>query len=568
MKNLTRYQILALLPLLVLLLIGVFFKRLVMFAINTNLAMNAIILCVMLIGVVLMHQQIWSIRRQARKADRFVKRIHQGEQMRDVLQDPELGASDIGIVCDHLHHSKEGAGGHPVEVVEAGLRSLHVTLDSRQELSQFLVGFLVALGLMGTFIGILETLVEIGNMIGGFATSDMQDIDKSFMALINDLTKPLQGMGTAFSASMFGLLGSLCLGLTMVAVRRCTEEFLTGLRHAINQIVKDRRAPRTEVADTADTPNRRADDMVRQQREAKSLFHQALEAQVRTMQKMDTLDQRLNELSDAMLKQAQGVSETNELIRINTVPRQTTEQFMGQIKILATTATDNSANLAALLPALSGVTQKLNSFSETLLQQREHMQQTMLSSAESQEMIRSALKSLVDEENEIHRGMLNEISQLRSFMLEMQPVSSQVVPLITEISRRLNEQLVAYHNQQETMRLMTESVSQTFGGLKTGIAEMLQDAEKNRQLQSDITSQLLNSQRASSELANLQQSIGKIAEVLGNSLTASQVLVEEIRNMRTTMAEDMRFEVQEALREHDSEKEQQAVSGNKNKGKS
>ena len=567
MKNLVRYQILAILPLLVLLTGGLVFKRLVMFAVNTNFTMNAIILVVMLIGVTLMHQQIWSIRRQAGKADRFVKRIQQGEQMRDVLQDPELGASDIGIVCDHLQHAKEGAGGHPVEVVEAGIRSLHVTLDSRQELSQFLVGFLVALGLMGTFIGILETLVEIGNMIGGFATSDMQDIDKSFMALINDLTKPLQGMGTAFSASMFGLLGSLCLGLTMVSLRRCTEEFLTGLRHAINQIVKDRRSARTDVSETAEVPGRRADDWVRQQREAKNLFHQSLEAQVRTMQKMDVLEQRLSELSEAMLRQAQGVGETNELIRINTVPRQTTEQFMGQIKVLATTATDNSANLAALLPALSGVTQKLNGFSETLLQQREHMQQTMLSSAESQEMIRSALKSLVDEENEIHRGMLNEITQLRSFMLEMQPLSSQIVPLINEISRRLNEQLVAFHNQHETMRLMTESVTQTFGGLKAGFAEMLQDAEKSRQLQSDITSQLLNSQRASQELAGLQQSMARISDVLNNSLTASQVLVEEIRNMRTSMVEDVRFEMQEALRDHDSEKEQQAASENKSKAK-
>jgi len=562
MKNLTRFQILASLPLIVLLSGGLFFQRLVMFAVNTNVTLNAIILGVMLIGVMLMHQQIWSIRRQSKKAERFAQRVRQGESMREVLQDAELGKSDIGLVCDHLTHPSEGVGGRPVEVIEAGMRSLHNTLNSRQELAQFLVGFLVALGLMGTFIGILETLIEIGNMIGGFATSDMQDVDKSFMALLSDLTKPLKGMGTAFSASMFGLLGSLCLGLTMVSVRRCTEEFLTGLRHNVNQLVKDRRSKRTDQKDTSNiVPDRRADDLIRHQRDAKNLFHQGLEAQVRVMQKLDMLEQRFADLSSAMVRQVEGVQETNSLLRDNSIPRQTAEQFMGQIKVLATVATENRADLASLLPALSGVTQKLNSFSETLLQQREQMQQTMLSSAESQNMIRNALTSLVEEENEIHNGMLSEITQLRKFMLEMQPVSSQMVPLLAGISSRLNEQSVASNNQQEAVRLMTQAVTQTFGGFKIGIGEVLQDAEKNRQLQSEMSGQLMNSQRAVEEFGNLRQSLDKVADVLANSVTASQVLVEEVKNMREQLVQDLRYEIQESFRQQEADKEMRNASG-------
>jgi hypothetical protein len=568
MKNLSRYQILASLPLLVLLAGGLYFQRLVIFAVNTNFVLNAIILGVMLIGVVIMHQQIWSIRRQSRKAGKFVQRVQQGEKIRDVLNDTELGTSDIGLVCDHLTHPNESVGGRPVEVVEAGLRSLHVTLNSRQELAQFLIGFLVALGLMGTFIGILETLIEISNMIGGFATADMQDLDKSFMALISDLTKPLKGMGTAFSASMFGLMGSLCLGLTMVSVRRCTEEFLTDLRYAINQLIKDRRSGHQEKSVSAGVPDRRADDLIRHQREAKTLFHQGLEAQVRLMQKMDLLEQRLLELGTMMLKQVEGAAETNTLLRASSVPRQTAEQFMGQIKVLATTASENGTNLAALLPALTGVTQKLGGFSETLLQQREQMQQTMLSSTESQGLIRNALNALVEEESEIHSGMLNEITQLRKFMLDMQPVSSQMVPLLTEINSRLNEQSLASNDQQETIRLMTQAVTQTFGGLKAGFAEMLQEAEKNRQFQADMSGQLMNSQLAAAEFSNLQQSLVKVADVLANSVTTSQVLVEEMRNMREAVAGDMRFEMQQALREHDAERANSSEETRANKAKS
>ncbi len=559
MKKLTTYQILALLPILLVLAGGYYFQRLVEFAISTNLALNAIILGVMLIGVALMHQQIWSIRRQSRMADKFIQRVEQGETIRDVLHDPKVGVSDIGLVCGHLSHISGGVGGRPVAAVEAGLRSLQGTLDSRQELAQFLIGFLIALGLLGTFVGILETLVEIGNMIGGFATSDMKNIDKAFMGLISDLMKPLKGMGTAFSASMFGLIGSLCLGLTMVAVRRCTEEFVTSLRHAINELIKERGVE--ESKGSGQVRSRRRADMARVEGGPLYIPQQESESQIQLVQKVGALEQRLTELSVAMLKQVETSAETNNLLRDTPVTRQVVEQFMAQIKMLSTAATENSTNVDSLLPALSGVTQKLGDFSETLLQQREHMQQTMLNSGESQDMIRNALISLVEKEGDIRSGMLSEITQLRKFMLEMQPVSSRMIPLLTEINSRLNEQLIAIGNQQETMRFMTQTASQSFVGIRAEIAEMLLDTEKSRQLQVEMTKQLLNSQRTTAEFSNMQQSLTNIADALSNSVAISQALVEEVRDVRGAVVSDVRLEIQESTRRSEAERGGQTPPG-------
>lgn len=557
MKKLTSYQILALLPILLVFAGGFYFQRLVAFAINTNMALNMIILGVMLAGVAIMHRQIWSIRRQSRIADKFIQRVEKGESIPDVLHDPKLGTSDIGLVCGHLTHISGGVGGRPVAAVEAGLRSLHVTLDSRQELAQFLIGFLIALGLLGTFVGILQTLVEIGNMIGGFATSDMKNMDKAFMGLISDLMKPLQGMGTAFSASMFGLIGSLCLGLTMVAVRRCTEEFLTGLRHAINELIKER-----GVEDqSAVVRSRRRADIDRLQGSSEHIPQQELEARTQFIQKVAALEQRLADLSVAMLKQVEASTETNNLLRDNLVTRQVDDQLTSQIKVLATAAAETGANVANLLPALSGVTQKLGGFSETLLQQREHMQQTMLNSGESQDMIRNTLVSLVEKEGDIRSGMLNEITQLRKFMLEMQPVSSRMMPLLTEINSRINEQVIAIGNQQETMRSMAQAVTQSSIDTKTGIAEMLLDAEKSRQLQVEITRQLLNPQRTKAEFSGVQQSLTKMADTLSNNAAVNQVLVEEVKSLRGSVVQSMRHETREVMQRHEAERGDQTLSG-------
>ena len=533
MKDLTRYQILAFLPLLVLLAIGSVFYRLVAFAVGTNPALNAIILGAMLTGVALMHQQIWSIRRQSRMANQFIKRVEEGETIPDVLHDKELGISDVGLVCGHLSHVSGGVGGRPVAAVEAGLRSLQVTLDSRQELAQFLVGFLIALGLLGTFVGILETLVEIGNMIGGFAAADINNIDKTFMNLISDLIKPLKGMGTAFSASMFGLIGSLCLGLTMVAVRRCTEEFLTGLRHAINEMIKEH-----VVSEQGESMRgRRRADVTKLEDGGHHVSHHDLAVQAELVQKMGALEQRLTDLSAAVIRQAEASGETNSLLRENAVTKQAAEHFLGQVKVLATAATENSANVGSLLPAMTGVSQQLSAFSTALLQQREQMQQVMLNSGQSQDMIRNTLTSLVEKENEIRSGMLGEIMQLRKFMLEMQPLSSRMMPLLAEISSRLNEHSVALNNQQETLRLMTQAASQSAAGIKTSVAEMLLDAEKGRQLQADMLGHLQNSQKAVAEIGAMRQSLSGIAEALARSVKASEALVDEAKNLREASAE-------------------------------
>lgn len=73
----------------------------------------------------------------------------------------------------------------------------------------FLAGLLVMLGLLGTFLGLLKTIDAIGAALGTMASlTDASGMNKFIAAL----AAPLQGMGLAFSSSLFGLSGSLLIG--------------------------------------------------------------------------------------------------------------------------------------------------------------------------------------------------------------------------------------------------------------------------------------------------------------------------------------------------------------------
>ena len=69
-------------------------------------------------------------------------------------------------------------------------------------------------------MGLLGTLEDLGKLFGALvqtsnANANPVDI---FSDMVRRLQDPMRGMGTAFVASLYGLLGSLVLGLQILAV--------------------------------------------------------------------------------------------------------------------------------------------------------------------------------------------------------------------------------------------------------------------------------------------------------------------------------------------------------------
>lgn len=79
----------------------------------------------------------------------------------------------------------------------------------------YLSGILVMLGLIGTFWGLLGAIDDVGKAMGAVSNSfggEGGDGSADLGSFIGSISAPLQGMGVAFSSSLFGLSGSLFLG--------------------------------------------------------------------------------------------------------------------------------------------------------------------------------------------------------------------------------------------------------------------------------------------------------------------------------------------------------------------
>ncbi|MBM3567042.1 MAG: flagellar motor protein MotA, partial [Alphaproteobacteria bacterium] len=108
------------------------------------------------------------------------------------------------------------------------LDGISARLDESRDISRYLIGLLVFLGLLGTFWGLLETMSSIRDVIGGLSVGGGDPV-AMFGALKKGLEAPLSGMGTAFSSSLFGLAASLVLGFLDLQSGQAQNQFFNEL---------------------------------------------------------------------------------------------------------------------------------------------------------------------------------------------------------------------------------------------------------------------------------------------------------------------------------------------------
>nr|WP_246386682.1 flagellar motor protein MotA [Gluconacetobacter sacchari] len=112
--------------------------------------------------------------------------------------------------------------------MQSMLDSLSSRLDEGRELSRYMTGLLIFLGLLGTFYGLLLTVGSIADVIGSLSVGS-GDLNAMFDQLKTGLAKPLHGMGTAFSGSMFGLASALVLGFLDLTAGQAQNRFFNEL---------------------------------------------------------------------------------------------------------------------------------------------------------------------------------------------------------------------------------------------------------------------------------------------------------------------------------------------------
>ena len=194
-------------------------------AFMANPGLNGLIVLVLVFGILLTIGQVVRLMPEVSWANSF----RQGDEFSG-KRDPVLLAPMKALL---------GNAAANMSLNTASLRSILDSignrLDDLRDITRYLIGLLVFLGLLGTFWGLLQTIGSISETIRSLnpGSGDANDI---LEALKSGLSAPLDGMGTAFSSSLFGLGGSLILGFLDLQAGRAQTRFYTELENWLSSI--------------------------------------------------------------------------------------------------------------------------------------------------------------------------------------------------------------------------------------------------------------------------------------------------------------------------------------------
>ncbi len=210
-------------------LIAFVLQRQIFNAFLANPWLNGLILGVLAIGIIMSFHQVIRLFREVS----WVNGYRSADPEAAAARAPKLLAPMAAMLGrERLEHVAMST-----QTMRAFLNSLATRLDEARDLSRYLTGLLVFLGLLGTFWGLIETVGSVGSIINGLKAGG--DADSVFDALKEGLAAPLGGMGISFSSSLFGLAGSLVLGFLDLQTSQAQNRFYTNLEDWLATTVQE-----------------------------------------------------------------------------------------------------------------------------------------------------------------------------------------------------------------------------------------------------------------------------------------------------------------------------------------
>ena len=201
------------------LILGFFLISSLSDAFLTNPIINGLIFSVLGFGIIIIFRQVYTLRPEIQWIEGYKRNKANGLT-------GKLDNKKLILLAPMASLLEEHKGRFTISslAMRSLLDSLNLRLDETREIARYLIGLLVFLGLLGTFWGLLNTIDSVGEVINSLGAED-EDSSLMFLKLKEGLRQPLDGMGTAFSSSLFGLSGSLILGFLDIQASQSQNQF-------------------------------------------------------------------------------------------------------------------------------------------------------------------------------------------------------------------------------------------------------------------------------------------------------------------------------------------------------
>ena len=406
---------------------------------NPHVLLNYVIFAIIIFGSFQAISHSVRLRKEYHLFSDYIRTIDSENILtNNTLPENFLNKSDdvVGIikVIEELRHSPLTNVQH--EFVASELKRFVQTQVRYLLITQHLSGLMVGLGLFGTFVGLLGALDEIANLIGSFdLINDVADPMSKISELVVNLTLPMKSMGVAFSASLFGVVGSLLMGLLMVIIKSSVSEFVSQVESGTTMKLNVEGGSLKYISDDNTNPTfllqglaNAVESSERRVRDLLSVFSQLatrieintnnIDALIKLSSKEDASDQKLIQSLETLQLATKKIIEQNELHLASA--KVVTDIFASQQKTVINLITEQQDSNKKYLDAQQLLWEKqaatILEISDDRCKNFSNMQALFFDN--SLENFKLALKSWVDQSQSASYSLSDHHKQFQVLLLE------------------------------------------------------------------------------------------------------------------------------------------------------
>lgn len=541
-------------PLFFIVFVSIYFHEFVWKAVEANLGINIGIICAASLGVFLIVLRLVQAQDDFRIIERFGYEAAQGVYMKTLLAQPWLKNRYVRHYLSHIANTG-GTLSTQLEqsAIESELHALEADYNSRLEFPQFLVGFMIAMGLLGTFIGLLETLTGISGMLDGMGATG-GDVQAQFLKLVVELRKPLAGMGIAFSASMFGLVTSLMLAIMMTNLRRYVSRVMSLARNVMHDLTEMTREESGNSFSGSLSPSD-IDALMSSGGAAGGVLsggglkatnegdgsNLALFAGVGAAAagNFDVLTKKIELLIEASGVNTEIARKLFELIGFGPRIKEISEKTLEEMKVISANGREQQSLMQSLIAASTDTARSLSSIVE--MHKQTHLEQ------------QGVVQSLIEVNTDIVRTVVSLLENQKQVRGERQRDSQSLIDANTATARAVmsmleGQKLTHAEQQRESRALIEASIESTritaglwesqklarteFSGLITKLSEQLADS---KDVDLGAARHLYDIKESFTKLCNATSMIDHIASGVGGQTALLEVLIEETKRTQNML---------------------------------
>lgn len=437
---------------------------------NPHPEINYIIFLLLIAGATMMLLHVVRLNREGQLVQNYFDGLKKGLkplEIQRILSNSKEDVLPVLVMLDGLVDKPITALQH--DALEHEMTRFESKQTRRLMLAQYMGGLMVGMGLLGTFIGLLGALSEIGKLIGAFGGGvSSSDPVGMIQELVTRLTAPMQAMGVAFSASLFGVLGSLVMGILLVSVKSCASELVNMVRSRAS-MVTDFSAPGQFGLDLDLDPLQEALEDLAEKTPALKLMSAALDQSERRVRELvtslgsltarlthydntlETLAKALGQRSELDQRVQEGALRQQEGLEQLTLQLASTLQGQGQVaKLLHDQLSQQEHFIQQTQGLLASSSQTIASHAQ---EQMKHLVETLRVhlSAQYTAMQEGNARTAGAEEaaQKVLRQHETAMTQLQTWFEKFSQQAETESAIRTQMAQRLESVVEAYHSRQE-----------------------------------------------------------------------------------------------------------------------